>query len=102
MTTANDTTTELNPGTGGDVMDESNVLEPSFATGAAPASVGKRPRVVLGGQKSREAIIEPIQDGEGYALPVVDLEARALLAQILESDQRTRELLEILVANAVR
>lgn len=102
MTTANDTTTTLNPGAGGDSMDESNVLEPTFSTGAAPTSVGKRPRVVIGGEQGRAVVVEPIMDTEGYALPTVDVEARKMLGQILECDERIAELLEAFVAAALR
>lgn len=101
MSSANDTTTTLNPGVGGDSMDESNILEATYATGAAPASVGKRPRVVIGGETSRSAIVEPLMDTEGYALPVVDVEARRMLGQILECDQRISELLEAFVSAAL-
>lgn len=44
MATPNDTTTTLNPGVGGDVMDESLVTQEVDGLTAA-----KRPRVVLGG-----------------------------------------------------
>ena len=101
MSTERDTTTTLNSGTGGDSLDESNILEADFATGAAPVSVGKRPRVVIGGEMSRDALIEPMREGDGYALPVVDMEARAMLAEILECDQRIVELLEAFVSAAL-
>lgn len=96
-----DTTTTLNSGTGGDVLDESNVLEASFTTGAAPASVGKRPRVVIGGQDERASLIEPLRDVSGFALPVVDVEARRMLAEMHASMARIEEMIAAYVTAAL-
>lgn len=63
---ANDTDTILNPGIGGDRMDESLVTRPD-------TSQAKRPRVVLGGDSYDSGLAEPLSSppvGTEAALPV--------------------------------
>ena len=96
-----DTTVELNPGSGGDSMDESNILVADFATGGAPASIGKRPRVVLGAEQDRTGI-EPVRESSTLnGLPVVDAELRQMLRGMLDQRRRRLELLESLAVRAL-
>jgi hypothetical protein len=69
--TLNDTTTQLNPATGGDKMAETEVLQSDL-------SVAKMPRVVL-------------FDDNGDVIPV-----RAILDQMLSEQRRTNELLQMI------
>jgi hypothetical protein len=66
MASGNDTTTTLNPGVGGDSLDESAVYDKDGTL------LGKRARVVLGGEQSRNAVVEPVLVGAGqYGIPVL-------------------------------
>ena len=89
-----DTTTTLNPGTGGDVMDESLVLQADGTTEA------KRPRVVVGfddgtlaTNKRRGTVVESL---------VADEELRHLLRLLLHESRKQTALLRILLAHAGR
>lgn len=65
-----DTTTTLNAGSGGDVMDESLVTQSDGATQA------KRPRVVIAGDASGSAIVDPVDADPGespYSLPALGM-----------------------------
>lgn len=95
-----DTTTVLNPGVGGDSMDESRIIEQNLTTGAVDL-VGKRPRVCIGGEIERDVIVEPENEGDGsYSLPVVDRDVRQRLANIEAQMTRIADLLEVLVTSA--
>jgi hypothetical protein len=62
------TTTTLNPGSGGDVMDESLVTQSDGSTQA------KRPRVVIGGDASGSALVDPVNADPGpspYSIPTL-------------------------------
>jgi hypothetical protein len=76
-----DTKTTLNPGTGGDDMDESLVIQSDGVTAA------KRPRVVMG-----------LDDGRlihlGNALPVTDPDVVGVLKEIRDDMRVIRLLLE--------
>lgn len=96
------TTTVLNPGVGGDTMDEVQAYEDNSQ--GVPTAVGKRPVVALGGASSkREAIVEPTMDSASgmYSLPTTDQEVRTLLSAILASTLRQEKLLEAFVSAAV-
>lgn len=89
-----DTTTELNAGTGGDIMDESLVLQADGTTEA------KRPRVVPGfddgslqSHERRGTIVEAA---------VIDEEARHLLQRIHHESRKQTALLRLLLAHAGR
>ena len=66
MATQYDSTTVLNPGTGGSTMDESSLQDQSGT------EIAKRSRIVIGGEQDRSAIVEPrlVEPGQ-YALPVI-------------------------------
>lgn len=64
----NDTTTTLNPGSGGDTMDESLVTQSDGVTQA------KRPRVVIGGNAGSGDLVQPTASDPGanpYSLPTL-------------------------------
>jgi hypothetical protein len=64
----NDTTTTLNTGTGGDKMDESLVTQSDGVTQA------KRTRIVIGGDASGTALVDPIASDPGknpYSVPAL-------------------------------
>jgi len=87
------TTTVLNPGVGGDTMDETAVYE-NDSTGV-PTLVGKRPRVTIGGENDRSAIIEPNVENDGtVSLPVADGEARNLLMKMSKDIERLADAME--------
>ena len=96
------TTTVLNPGVGGDTMDEVQAYEDNSQ--GVPTAVGKRPVVALGGATAqRDAVVEPTMDpstGE-YTLPTQDQEVRALLHSILDTNLRILERLEALADAAL-
>lgn len=96
-----DTTSTLGTGAGGTVIDESNILVPSFITGAAPASVGKRPRVVIGGTGARATQV--LTTGKKYQgqLHVVDVELRKCLAAMLDERRLRLALLEKVIHRMV-
>jgi hypothetical protein len=89
-----DTTTELNAGSGGDIMDESLVLQSDGTTEA------KRPRVVPGfddgslqSYKRRGTVVEA---------SVIDEESRHLLRRIHYEARKQTALLRMLLAHAGR
>ena len=59
--TANDTTTTLNPGVGGDVMDESLITQ----AGTGAGTVAKRQRVVIAGDAQGAAVVDPVAADPG-------------------------------------
>lgn len=80
--TAQDTTTTLNPGAGGDVMDGSLVTQ--AGTGSA---VAKRQRVVISGDAQGAAVVDPVVADPGaspYSVPAL---AMALVDDTPESYQ---------------
>lgn len=90
------TTTILNPGVGGDTMDETAVYE-NDSTGV-PVLVGKRPRVTIGGESDRSAIIEPnVETNGSVSLPVSDGEARNLLMKMAKDIERLADAMESFV-----
>lgn len=96
------TTTVLNPGVGGDTMDEVQAYEDNSQ--GVPTAVGKRPVVALGGGTAkRDAIIEPVMDPSTglYSLPTQDQELRNLLAAILDTNMRILERLDALTDAAL-
>lgn len=98
-TTPSDTTTTLNSGTGGDVMDESTVTQASGTT-------AKRTRVVIAGDSVGKAVCDVVNTDpkeDVYALPVRDpktVEVAFLLNQLLLEQQKTNQWLELLVQSA--
>jgi hypothetical protein len=92
----NDDTTTLNPGVGGDVMDVSNV-----GTDFDVLLNILRERVIIGGEKRREAIAEVIAQNPGvaaYGLPVRivdDPQTQVLLSGILFELRNISQLLTI-------
>lgn len=101
MSSDKDTTSTLYPGVSGTKVDESNILEPDFTTGAKPTSVGKRPRVVVSGELARAVHPEASRKDRRVELPVIDVELRKLLNTILVARLRREELLERVVRRAV-
>ena len=73
-----DTTTTLNPGVGGDVMDEALITQPGDGTTQA-----KRPRVQIGGGASGAALVEPVA-----AEPALSSYSIPALAVALVNDER--------------
>lgn len=73
MANPNDTTTELNPGSGGDTMDETSVVQSDGETSA------KRPRVDVGfaGDDEQGRLV-----AKGNPLPVSNEEVREVLQGI--------------------
>jgi hypothetical protein len=87
----NNATTQLNPGAGGDLMDESLVVQAPLSTQAVGTSA-KRPRVVPGGDDGSLQTFEAKGDRtEGH---VQDASVRRLLESILEELQAIRRLTE--------
>lgn len=86
----NDTTTSLNAGVGGDVMDESLVTQFDGTTQA------KRPRVVPGGDDGSLQAFD--HDGLQNRAAVVDRQAVILLREILLEMRRHTALLHYLTA----
>jgi hypothetical protein len=92
----NDDTTTLNPGVGGDVMDVSDVGgDFDVLTGFL------RERIVIGGEKRREALAEVVAQDPGvaaYGLPVRivdDPQTQKLLSGILCELQGIRAILTV-------
>jgi len=77
-----DTTTTLNAGSGGDVMDESSVYQSDGVT------IAKRPRVVLGDDDGN------LLGGGGLPLKTADNEIAEALTQIADDIHAIRFLLE--------
>lgn len=86
MANATDTTTTLNPGSGGDAMDESLVTQSDGAT------LAKRPRVDVGYQSSDGKTGRLVDESRG--LPVRDETARTHLEQMAEEMRAIRMMLE--------
>lgn len=76
----NDTTTLLNPGVGGDTMDESLVLQSDAVTSA------KRPRVVIGGNAGYDTaeevndLVQPVSEDPGASPMSLPTLPQALVA----------------------
>lgn len=92
MANASDTTTVLNPGVGGDSMDE------ALVTQADGATTGKRPRVDVGfqtdGEDQRHRVVSrmsplPIEDGDSHEFlrqMAEDMRALRIMVQKLLTD----------------
>jgi Golgi nucleoside diphosphatase len=76
MATNQDASTTLNPGSGGDTMDESAPVR-------ADATVKKRARIVLTGDASEYAVLDLVRRADGsYALPIDDADLLSVLQDI--------------------
>jgi len=94
---ANDSTTVLNPGVGGDVMDDTIVTDPTTASTGTVSSY-KRERVVIGGNSSRAAVVDTPQGQDGaYALPVLNAAENNRLDLLLIEARRHTVLLRLIV-----
>ena len=91
-----DTTTQLNPGSGGDLMDESLVTQADRVTQA------KRPRVVQGFDDGTLAASTTNRAGE--KVPVISLGDAVIhtLEAMSEKQDRIIELLEMLVDDVMK
>lgn len=91
-----DTTTVLNPGVGGDSMDESQVLNGSAAT-------VKRPRVVIGGDagvvSGANDLVQPVKTDPGASVMSLPTLAQALVNDSPESGYSTGELRPLSMTN---
>lgn len=83
-----DTTTVLNPGVGGDILDESSVVQTDGVT------VAKRPRVevALAGDGTPRLV------GSDFQLPTHDERVLVVLSSILEEMRAIRLLMESLTS----
>lgn len=89
-TTPNDTTTTLNSGSGGDLMDESLVTQED-------GTEAKRPRVVLGGDDGSLAAFATDAESRVGLVVVLDAGSRAVLDELLVAQRKTNDLLELLL-----
>lgn len=80
-----DTTTVLNPGTGGDVLDESSVQQIS-------GTAAKRPRVVVGNDQGQ--LLDPSLLLLALEQIIRELRAQTILLQVLTSQTTTQFSLE--------
>lgn len=91
-----DTTTVLNPGVGGDSMDESQV------SNSVPALV-KRPRVVIGGDAGVVSgvndLVQPVKVDPGVSVMSLPALAQALVSDSPESGYSTGELRPMSLTN---
>jgi hypothetical protein len=88
------TTTTLNPGSGGDVMDETLVTQSDGVTSA------KRPRVVTGGDNGE---LQTYKTGSGVsrvAADVVDAELIQRLEILTQEQRRTNVIMRMLLMAA--
>jgi hypothetical protein len=85
----NDTTTTLNAGNGGDVMDESLVTQ-------TDGTEAKRPRVVVGSDDGGLQTLE--QQNNRFQAAVMDPRAQELLGQLLIEARATNSLLRMILS----
>ena len=76
MATPTDSTTVLNPGVGGDTMDES-------APSRADQTTRKRPRVHIAGGANENALIEPTVANESFGMPITNAVQSTQLDQVI-------------------